>query len=125
MRNRIFKAIIVPASLGLAVGLLMAVPFCFDESAGRVMSVAPVLQRVWSIANLPAFLVSEFSLSQLNSPGHGVLSDTGLWVASALSLVQWTFLGFLVGLWRCRKLRGHSEPPSDAGKANPGPSPVK
>ena len=118
MQGRSFKAVVVSTSLGFAVGLVMAVPFCFDESAGRVMAVAPVLQRVWIIANLPAFLVSQFCLAQLDSPGHGVLSDSGLWVSSAFALAQWTLLGFLVGLWRSRRLRGMAEPPSDPEKAN-------
>jgi hypothetical protein len=114
MQGWCHKSITVPTSLGFAVGLLIAAPFCFDEAAGSVMSAMPVLESVWNVASLPGFWIAAFCLSRMDSPGHGILSETGLRVAAVATLALWTLLGFLVGLWRHSKLHEEGEPPPEA-----------
>lgn len=117
MRSGRFKTISVSSGLGFGAGLLMAVPFW--------MALPRAIEKVWGIASTPACWFAQWCLSYLDFPGHGILSETGLLVCSAASVMQWTLFGFLVGLFRCLRLRGNVVPPADFRKAVPSTPPVK
>src|SRR4029077_17745643 len=97
MRSKRVRAITASSSVGFAIGLVMVAAFW------TMLAVLPSpIDRALGILNAPALWFAERWSDRPSGPGF--LSGTGFLACSVAMVAQWTFLGFLVGLWRCRRL---------------------
>lgn len=88
------KRALLPPALGLGFGVLMALPLAFAVELSKT---------VFETLNAPALWLAHAWTYDLGLPPRGEIA----WVAVPMAaiVVQWTLVGFLIGLWRCFKLR--------------------
>ena|ERR1035437_2350408 len=102
MSNRSSKTLIVTTACGTCIGLLLAAPFL--PVIGRCFLSVPIMEKVWVILEMPASWLGDIWTYQLKLPPHG---EIGAWmiVPAVVTILLWTLLGFLIGLWRYFKQR--------------------
>ena len=101
MSNRPSKTVVVATSYGACVGVLLAAPFW--SVVGRHLASAPILVQIWAIAGAPASWLGDIWTHQLKLPPHGEMA----WAVppAVATVLLWTLMGFLIGLWRIHKLK--------------------
>src|ERR1700690_230983 len=100
MTSMRLKVLRLGGLLGFGVGMIMVLP-CFLPFTSPLLSF-PVLGITWTVIIYPAILTMLF----------WPLPCADL-IMMATILLQWTLLGFLIGLWRCRQLQRKAAVNSD------------
>jgi hypothetical protein len=109
MIKRYSKVRIIATLSGTCVGIVLAVP-CVPNSGMYHLSI-PLLWKLWMIIQTVPMLLSFVWAQLFNLPPHG---ENSMWMmAGLMSVMFWTLVGFLVGLWRCRKLQRKAAVNSD------------
>ena len=72
MRKQPFKNVVVHTCGGACVGILLAAPFW--SVLGRHLASAPILFKIWAIAEVPASCLGDIWTHQLNLPPHGEMA---------------------------------------------------
>ena len=113
MRKSIcIKALTARAMLGTAIGALLSgivfftrLKACFlagrDNFPWKDLSA---IEWLWIIISYPARLLFRLWVFILHFPPHNEVVVMGV-LPSIAVVIQWTFIGFVIGLWKCRQLR--------------------